>query len=99
VTPLTSAKYAIARLGDNARLIQQRDGWGHCAISQASYCTARAVRAYMVHGRAPEAKHTLCNVDQLPWQPFDDQSIMQDVEEGELRQAWRELAAEWSEYW
>jgi hypothetical protein len=50
----------------------------------------------MVHGRAPEQKHTLCDVDQLPWQPFDDQIIVQNEEEGELQQAWRELAADWA---
>jgi hypothetical protein len=54
--------------------------------------TARSRRSRTAP-RAPEAKHTLCSVDQLPWQPFDDQAIVQDVEEGELRQAWKELAA------
>jgi hypothetical protein len=95
VTPLAAAKDANDRLGNNAHLIQQRDGWGHCSLSQVSYCTVRAVRAYMVHGQAPNEKHTMCDVDQLPWQPFDDQTIIQDVEERELRQAWRELAEDW----
>jgi hypothetical protein len=96
VTSLASAKYANTRLGNNARLIQQRDGWGHCSLSQVSYCTARAVRAYMVHGTPPSEKHTMCEVDQLPWQPFDDSVIVQDADEGELRQTWRELAADWA---
>jgi hypothetical protein len=96
VTSLASAKYANDRLGNNARLIQQRDGWGHCSLSQISYCTARAVRAYMVRGQAPEEKHTMCDVDQLPWQPFEDKIIVEDAEEGELRQAWKELAEDWS---
>jgi hypothetical protein len=96
VTPLASAQHANARLGDNARLVQQRGGWGHCSISHVSYCTARAVRAYMVHGHAPAENHTLCDVDQLPWQRFDDSSIVEDVEESELRRAWKELSAEWS---
>jgi hypothetical protein len=96
VTSLASAKYANERLGNNARLIQQRDGWGHCSLSQISYCTARAVRAYMVYGRPPSEKHTMCEVDQLPWQPFEDEIIVEDVEEGELRRAWKELAEDWT---
>jgi hypothetical protein len=95
VTSLASAKTANARFSNNARLVQQRDGCGHCSLSQVSYCTARAVRAYMVYGQLPSKKHTMCGVNQLPWQLFEDRIILEDMEEGELRKAWRELAEDW----
>jgi hypothetical protein len=38
----------------------------------------------------------MCEVDQLPWQPFEDKIIVEDVEEWELREAWRELAEDWA---
>jgi hypothetical protein len=47
----------------------------------------------MVHGMSPSKKHTMCDVDQLPQQSFDDVVIVQNTDEGELRQAWRDLAA------
>jgi hypothetical protein len=94
VTSLGSAKYANSRLGDNARLIQQVDGWGHCTPSHVSYCTARAARAYMLHGEPPRDKHTLCAVDQKPWEEFDGGVVGPRLleDEQELIRAWGGLA-------
>jgi hypothetical protein len=49
----------------------------------------------MVDGLLPSEKHTICDVDQLPWQPFEDEVIVENLEERELRTAWRELAEGW----
>jgi hypothetical protein len=98
VTSLASAKYANERLGDNARLIQQKEGWGHSTMSHVSFCTARAVRAYMVRGELPKDKHTICAVDQKPFQPWDGDVVGQNLldDEYELVQAWAGLADDWT---
>lgn len=86
---------ATERLSNNARLIQQTDGWGHCAVSHVSYCTALATQAYMLDGKISEQKHTLCKVDQVPFEPFNETaglSISRD--EADLRAAWREFSEE-----
>lgn len=102
VTSLASAKYANERLGDNARLVQQPDGWGHCSTSQFSLCTARTTRRYMLDGTVPTEKHTLCKVDQKPWQPWDEGVIdfgvsTADVEDRELGEAWAALGEVWQQ--
>ena len=71
VTPLINAQAALGRLGNNARLIQQVDGYGHTASSVVSFCTQLYVREYMVSGTVPGDSHTLCGVDQHPWLPFE----------------------------
>lgn len=70
ITPLASAVAANTRLSNNARLIQQVDGLGHTTASHVSYCTLLAVQEYMVEGKLPEKKHTMCKVDQKPFVPF-----------------------------
>jgi hypothetical protein len=69
-TPLASAKGALARLGNNGRLIEQKGGIGHTTLSHASFCTARVLRSYWVEGKAPSQAHSLCQVDQVPFQPW-----------------------------
>jgi hypothetical protein len=98
VTSLASAKAANARLGDNARLIQQKDGWGHGTPAHVSLCTARAVRAYMVRGEPPADKHTMCAVDQKPFQPWHGDALGRNLvdDEYELVQAWAGLADGWT---
>ena len=95
---LASLAYAIAanqRLGDNARLIQQTDGWGHCAAFHFSYCTALATQEYMLDGVIPEKRHTECKVDQVPFQPFEPAvDLVGGGEEAELSRAWWELSKE-----
>jgi hypothetical protein len=49
----------------------------------------------MVDGQLPSEKHTMCDVDQLPWQPFADNTMVND-NEGELKKAWKELAEDWA---
>ncbi|EIN04768.1 hypothetical protein PUNSTDRAFT_55444 [Punctularia strigosozonata HHB-11173 SS5] len=71
VTSLASARAANARLGNNARLVQQADGWGHCTTSQTSFCTAQKVRDYFVNGVPPSDNHTICRVDQRPFEPWN----------------------------
>jgi len=102
VTSLASAKRANGRLGNNARLVQQTDGWGHCSASQTSYCTARIVRAFWNDGVIPSEKHTLCGVDQKPWQPFNDTEIVKgnvagNNNDADLQEAWKSLAEGWHE--
>ncbi|KDQ62913.1 hypothetical protein JAAARDRAFT_188552 [Jaapia argillacea MUCL 33604] len=97
VTPLLNAEYANERLGNNARLVQQVDGWGHCTISQKSFCTAEIIHAYMVEGKVPEQKHTLCDIDEEPFKPFND-TVFASAQKGvdtELRQAWMQLTDGW----
>jgi hypothetical protein len=96
VTSLASARYANARLGDNARLVVQKDGWGHCTSSQFSACTAKVVREFMVEGTVLGEKEVVCEVDQLPWKPWDKQDLAMSVGggEAELMRAWAELGEE-----
>jgi hypothetical protein len=80
--------------------VQQTDGWGHCSLSQVSYCTARVVRAYWVDGVLPQQKHTLCGVDQKPWQPFNDTIVIKEAfveqqADADLKAAWKELSENW----
>jgi pimeloyl-ACP methyl ester carboxylesterase len=70
VTPLHSAKTVLARLGDNARLVQQAGGVGHCTIAHASRCTAAKVRAYFLEGQVPDEMHGYCEVDQKAFEPL-----------------------------
>jgi pimeloyl-ACP methyl ester carboxylesterase len=63
VTPLASAMEANAELGDNARLIQQVGGAGHCADSVPSRCTEARVAAFMTNGTVQAENHALCEVD------------------------------------
>lgn len=79
--------HANEQLGNNARLIQQLDGWGHCALNQVSYCTARATQDFMVNGKIPDQNHTLCKVDEVPFVPFEDMAILRRDDEDELRKA------------
>lgn len=93
VTSLASARYANARLGDNARLVVQKDGWGHCTVSQFSACTARIMREYMVEGKVLEEKEVVCEVDQVPWKPWKGQVVGESGrdDDAELMSAWAEL--------
>ncbi|EIN12791.1 acid protease [Punctularia strigosozonata HHB-11173 SS5] len=95
VTPLVHAQMAIDRVGNNARLIQQKDGYGHCSISAASACTARRVRDYMLHGKVQEEKHLLCDVDEMPFQKVDSAGSVGATlsdDDADLWSAWKELA-------
>ncbi|EPQ60477.1 alpha/beta-hydrolase [Gloeophyllum trabeum ATCC 11539] len=93
VTSLASAKYANTRLGNNARLVQQKNGWGHCSISQKSFCTFDIITAYMVGGTVPAEKHTFCDVDEKPFAPFNDSLLIQgEVADVEARKAWIQLS-------
>ncbi|EPQ58669.1 hypothetical protein GLOTRDRAFT_127159 [Gloeophyllum trabeum ATCC 11539] len=38
VTAYKNALSSLKRLGDNARLVQQADGYGHTSLSQVSFC-------------------------------------------------------------
>ncbi|KDQ62976.1 hypothetical protein JAAARDRAFT_28963 [Jaapia argillacea MUCL 33604] len=100
VTSLASAKRANERLGNNARLVQQVNGWGHCTASQKSFCTAKIISAYMVEGKIPEEKHSLCEVDEKPFVPFKDVDILDAESDGvdfELRKAWVEVTDGWAQ--
>ncbi|KZT30140.1 hypothetical protein NEOLEDRAFT_1054630 [Neolentinus lepideus HHB14362 ss-1] len=70
VTPLVNARNASERLGNNTRLVQQVDGYGHRTITHTSFCTIKIVRAYMTEGVVPSADHTFCQVDEQPFFPF-----------------------------
>ncbi|EPQ50268.1 hypothetical protein GLOTRDRAFT_123620 [Gloeophyllum trabeum ATCC 11539] len=89
VTPLSNAILAKERLGDNARLIQQVDGWGHCTIAQKSYCTGEIISRYMLDGEVPKENHTLCNVVEKPFVPAEEAP----GDDGE--KAWARLVDEW----
>ncbi|KZT30760.1 hypothetical protein NEOLEDRAFT_1126381 [Neolentinus lepideus HHB14362 ss-1] len=96
VTSLASAMYANRRLGNNARLVQQKDGWGHCSTSQKSFCTLEVISAYMVDGVIPTEKHTLCEVDEKPFVPFNESIWTEGVEaDVEARKAWMEMNLNW----
>ncbi|KAH6885292.1 TAP-like protein-domain-containing protein [Thelonectria olida] len=60
VTPLASARN-VSESFENAVLLQH-DGYGHDSHPQASFCTAKAIRAYFVKGKLPK-KGTKCAVD------------------------------------
>jgi hypothetical protein len=103
VTPLANAEGTNERLGNNARLVQQVNGWGHATLSQISFCTALITQAYWVNGTVPSAKHTNCTIDEQPFVPFNLTSITQlQRREGvphntdELSAAWAALAERWS---
>jgi hypothetical protein len=83
------------RLGNNARLIQQTNGFGHCTISQVSYCTMRTLRRYFLEDAVPESKHTACEVDQVPFKSFEEDYKTTDIDEKELREATRQLVKDW----
>ncbi|KAH8924614.1 hypothetical protein BT69DRAFT_1240921 [Atractiella rhizophila] len=80
VTPLLHAKRAWNRLGSNARLLEQVDGWGHCAIGQTSYCTAKVLQNYFTEDIVPEP-YTTCKVDQVPFQPWNDTQVAESLRE------------------
>lgn len=82
---------ANQRLGNNARLIQQIGGFGHCAVGHFSYCTALATREYFLDGTVPDQKHTACQVDQVPFQPWVPTYAFGGQDEEDLRQAWTEV--------
>lgn len=81
---------ANQRMGNNARLIQQIGGYGHCAIGHVSYCTALATRQYFLDGKVPAEKHTACTVDQVPFQPFEPSGALVGGDD-ELMGAWIKL--------
>ena len=87
--------HANEQLGNNARLIQQLDGWGHCALNQVSYCTAQATQDFMLNGKIPDQNHTLCGVDEVPFMPFEDTADPRGDDKDELRMAWRVLSEQW----
>ncbi|TFK56596.1 alpha/beta-hydrolase [Heliocybe sulcata] len=96
VTSLGSAMYANRRLGNNARLVQQKNGWGHCSTSQKSFCTQDVITAYMVDGVVPAQNHTFCEVDERPFVPFNESMWIQDEgSDVEARRAWVDLDLEW----
>ncbi|KAH8830057.1 hypothetical protein DL96DRAFT_914986 [Flagelloscypha sp. PMI_526] len=90
VTPLSHAQNAKERLGNNARLVQQTDGLGHCTISHVSHCTGNAIFNYFVKDTLPEADSTECKVDQ---QPFE--SLVEPASFDFAAKAWSELAKDW----
>jgi hypothetical protein len=75
VSPLGSAVAALNRLGNNARVIEQKGGVGHTTSSQTSFCTNLALQAYFLDGKVPKKDITLCEVDQKPWQPWGEEVL------------------------
>ncbi|TFK54008.1 alpha/beta-hydrolase [Heliocybe sulcata] len=95
VSSYASAVAAAQRLGNNSRLLEQPDGFGHTTMSQMSWCTLSVVQSYMLYGEYPESNHTLCQVDQVPFVPWNA-SAAANVTVGldlESRQAWADLNA------
>ncbi|TFK45306.1 hypothetical protein OE88DRAFT_1689184 [Heliocybe sulcata] len=96
VTPLANAISTKARLGSNARLIQQVNGWGHCTIAQKSFCTADIVSRYMLDGEVPSANHTLCDVVERPFERFEKTLVVErELGDASVRMAWTRLSDEW----
>ncbi|TFK48608.1 hypothetical protein OE88DRAFT_481665 [Heliocybe sulcata] len=97
VAALASAVRTQERLGDNARLVHQVRGLGHCTISQVSFCTLPIVQSYMLYGELPDSNYTACDVDQLPFMPFDESAAANRTEglDLESREAWVALSASW----
>ncbi|TFK52703.1 hypothetical protein OE88DRAFT_1678891 [Heliocybe sulcata] len=95
VAALASAVRTQERLGDNARLVQQVGGLGHCTISQVSFCTLPIVQSYMLYGELPDGDYTACQVDQLPFTPFNESAAANRTEglDLESREAWIALSA------
>ncbi|KAK7217470.1 hypothetical protein V2G26_005473 [Clonostachys chloroleuca] len=60
VTPLVSARNVSA--GFEGSVVLQQDSYGHDSLTQASLCTAKAVRSYFINGTLP-AVGTVCPVD------------------------------------
>ncbi|EPQ50286.1 hypothetical protein GLOTRDRAFT_134095 [Gloeophyllum trabeum ATCC 11539] len=69
-TPHCNALGSPQRLGNNARLVQQADGYGHTTLSQLSLCSWKILRAYLLEGVIPENSHTVCDVDEQPFVPL-----------------------------
>ncbi|ORY90800.1 TAP-like protein-domain-containing protein [Leucosporidium creatinivorum] len=93
VTPLGAAERVLQRLGGSARLVVQ-EGAGHCVIGQASLCTAKIIRSYLLSGELPSSSHTSCEVDELPFGAEAEDDEEQGVgagssEERELLRVWR----------
>lgn len=89
ITPLSYAKSANDRLGNNARLIQT-NGAGHTASSQPSLCVDAAVRAYFLNDTVPAQKITQCLVDVQPFQ--GSEALQRRNGESMLTKAWAKLA-------
>ncbi|KAH8826453.1 hypothetical protein DL96DRAFT_1608022 [Flagelloscypha sp. PMI_526] len=71
--PVTHARSAKERLGDNARLVEQPQGFGHCTLNHFSSCTLNVIQKYMVFFTVPfEEDVTLCAVDQAPFSTKDE---------------------------
>lgn len=93
VSPLAEAKLVNNRLGNNARLVQQIGGLGHCALSHFSFCSAHIVREYMLYGQVPDKDHTGCPVNQVPFEPFERPTdLLGDVEAFDLWNNWKALS-------
>jgi hypothetical protein len=94
VTPLLHARMANDRVGNNARLIEQNDAYGHCVLSVASICTARRVREFMVEGKVQEENHLLCDVEEKPFQDSaSGSSVALTLDQNDIAtwEAWKEL--------
>ncbi|KAF7337822.1 hypothetical protein MVEN_02005100 [Mycena venus] len=64
VTPISSARRMVELFGgNNARLLENNNAYGHCSVSQPSLCIAKAIREYMVDGTLP-AEGTVCKPDE-----------------------------------
>jgi hypothetical protein len=37
----------------------------------------------------------MCEIDQLLWQPLENNVIVEGIEEGEMKETWRELVNNW----
>ncbi|KZT19687.1 alpha/beta-hydrolase [Neolentinus lepideus HHB14362 ss-1] len=95
VTPYDSAIAAAQRLGNNSRFLEQPGGFGHTAMSQMSWCTLPIVQSYMLYGEYPESNHTICQVDQVPFVPWNASAATNTTQglDLESRQAWADLNA------
>lgn len=57
-TPLDSARRLADRMGENARLLEQRS-YGHCSGSAFSSCTNKVTLDYLLEGHSPRGRHNL----------------------------------------
>jgi len=88
VTPVRNA-HRMAR-GFEGSVVLQQDGEGHCSVAGVSFCTMRALRQYFQEGKLPE-KGTVCEVDQVPFDGFSEESEPAIPEGEDDEELWRAM--------
>ena len=91
VCPLRDARAVRERFPGAGLLVQ--NSHGHCSLASPSVCTAKYIRRYMEEGTLPE-EGAVCEADELPFVGNVSDVSALDVEERELLDAMRGLAAE-----